>query len=155
MLPSYWASILCQHSLHVSSLYTGYGRASGRKLVGEDPLSSLRPPTTCVNAYLVLCPPCGDLLAYDHTSIFQRSKNNNKKENSCIEWKNVWGLFAKFAVRSPGVASFFFLFLSFFFSSLGYYCFLTVSHCFIWHYLQGKVCRCRKVQLSLTACIDE
>lgn len=127
MLPSYWASILCRHSLHFSSLYTGCGRASGRKLVGEDAASSLRPPTTCVNAYLVLCPPCGDLLAYDHTSIFQRNKNNNtKKKKKRLHWmENVWGVFAKFAVRSPGVASLFFLSfsLSSSFSSLDYYLF--------------------------------
>lgn len=69
MLPSYWAS-----TRHCSSLYTGCGSALGRK-----DLSSRRPPTTCVNAYLVLCPPCGDLLAYNHTSIIQRNKKNNKK----------------------------------------------------------------------------
>lgn len=130
MLPSYWASILCRRSLHFSSLYTGCGRASGRKLLWEDPASSLRPPTTCVNAYLVLCPPCGDLLAYHHTSIFQRNKNNNnKKENSCIEWKISEGCSLSSLSEGPGVVSFFFSF--FFFSSLGYYCFLTVSHCFI------------------------
>lgn len=110
MLPSYWASILCRHSLHFSSLYTGCGRASCRKLLGEDPASSLRPPTTCVNAYLVLCPPCGDLLAYDHTSMFffsQRNKNNNKK-NSCIEWKKRWGGVCKVCCQKSW-CSFFFL----------------------------------------------
>lgn len=104
MLPSYWASILCRHSLHFSSLYTGCGRASCRKLLGEDLASSLRPPTTCVNAYLVLCPPCGDLLAYDHTSMFfflQRNKNNNNNKIIALNGKNSEGVFA---VRSPGVA---------------------------------------------------
>lgn len=111
MLPSYWASILCRHSLHFSSLYTGCGRASGRKLLAEDPSSSLRPPATCVNAYLVLCPPCGDLLAYDHTSSFffkeTKTTTTTTKEKSCIEWKISEGSLVKFAVRSPGVASFY------------------------------------------------
>lgn len=42
-------------------------------------------------------------------AFFQRNKNNNnKKENSCIEWKISEGLFTKLGVRSPGVASLFF-----------------------------------------------
>lgn len=84
------------------------GSSSGRGGGSGDHSSSspLRPPAIRVKAYLVLCPPCGDLLACDHTSIFQRHKNNNnkKKENICIEWKLSEEFFAKFAVRSPGVA---------------------------------------------------
>lgn len=70
MLPSYWASILCRRSLHVSSLLhrmwesVGAGSSSGRTNA-----SSRRPPTTRVNAYLVLRPPRGDVVgirSYEH-----------------------------------------------------------------------------------------
>lgn len=75
-----------------SSLYTGCGRASGRKLRREDRASPVRPHpppppfihlSIYVNAYLVLRPPRGDLLACDHTSFhlvnFKETRTTKEK----------------------------------------------------------------------------
>lgn len=65
LIPRYRATGLAfpVGTLHFSSLYTRCERASDRKLLWEGHASSLRPPACCVNAYLVLCPSCGVMLA--------------------------------------------------------------------------------------------
>lgn len=81
------------------------GEHRSRKLVGEDAASSLRPPATRLNAYLVLRPPRGDFVgirSYKHFFFFclskkhkqqQQKKKEKEKKMVCIGWKknkNVW-----------------------------------------------------------------
>lgn len=61
---SYWASIFC-HTCPTFQVFTqDAGTASEQEACQGGPLlaSSLRPPATCVNAYLVPCPLCGDFV---------------------------------------------------------------------------------------------
>lgn len=104
-------------SLHFSSLLhrmldsIGAGSSSG-----SDPASSLlRTPChscECIfGAASTLWRFCWHMII---RAFFKETKNNNNDNNkkkgkkSCIEWKMTEGVFTKFAVRSPGVASWFF-----------------------------------------------
>lgn len=81
----------------------------GPRLLPSDPLPLVWMHIWC---YVHLVEICWHTIIQ---AFFQRNKNNNnKKENSCIEWRISEGRSLKFAVRSPGVA-FFFFFLTFFF----------------------------------------
>lgn len=71
MLPSNGAS-----PCHCSSVYTGSGCTE-------------QAPCSCVSAYLVLCPPCGDLLAYMHTSFIQRNKTTMKNKTVALNGRGV------------------------------------------------------------------
>lgn len=144
-----------------------YGRCNATKLLGEHSLSALSPlfkslhgmwesimqeaprggpcllPQTpyhlceCIFGAVSTLWRFVGIRSYKHVFFSPKKQKQQQQKNSCIEWKNSEGVFA---VRSPGVAFFLLIPPP---SSLGYYCFLTVSHWFIWHYLKGKVCRYR------------
>lgn len=93
------------------------GTALGQEAPWGGPLaSSLRPPATRVNAYLVLCPPCGDFVGIRSYKQFSKKQKTTKKKIVALNGENVGGG----GVRcQKSWCSFF--------SSLIYYCFLTES----------------------------
>lgn len=104
---SYWASISC-HTRPTFQVFTqDAGTASEQEARQGGPLlaSSLRPPATCVNAYLVPCPPCGDFVGIrSYKQVRKETKTTTTMEKKpCIEWgKCLRG--AEFAVRIPDIA---------------------------------------------------
>lgn len=157
---SYWASIFC-HTRPTFQVFTqDAGTASEQEARQGGPLlaSSLRPPATCVNAYLVPCPPCGDFVgirSYKQVRKETKTTTTMEKKKENLHWMGKMSEGGGVCCQKSWCSFWFSLCGLLRFINFIYFITITVIHCFISSYFEGKVCWRRKVQLSLTACIDK